>query len=480
MPELKHLPSAQKDELIGALWADNQLLRRQCALLEERVKELEAQVGTNSRNSSKPPSSDGLQKPNPKSQRQRSGRKPGGQSGHVGYTLEQVEEPDHLRMHEVGECEHCGASLQEIEAEAIERRQVFDLPLVRVEVTEHQAEIKECPACGKRSRGQFPVGVDHPVQYGPRLKATAVYLNQYQLIPLQRTKEVFWDVFSHGLSEGTLGNATEECFGKLAKVEDAIKAGIRQSEVAHFDETGVRVEAQTQWLHSASTPTLTHYGVHEKRGKEAMEAIGILPFFRGTAVHDHWKPYFYYDCAHALCNAHHLRELRAVHEQYEQAWGKDMMDLLREAKAAVATAPTQSLREQRQQRGAIERRYDTIVAQGLLANPPPAPSESEPNKRGRKKQSKPKNLLDRLRDYKKQVLAFLSDPFVPFDNNQGERDIRMTKVQQKISGSFRSKHGAQSFCRIRGYIATVRKNNLNVMQALVSAFSAQPLMPWAE
>ncbi len=479
LPDLKPLSSEQKDELIEALWADNELLRREVALLEERVKELEAQVSKNSHNSSKAPSSDGLQKPKPKSQRQRSGRKPGGQSGHVGYALEQVEEPEHIKMHEVGECEHCGASLKEIEADGIERRQVFDLPPLKVEVTEHQAEIKGCPECGKTSRGKFPVGVDHAVQYGPRLKATAVYLNQYQLLPLQRTKEVFFDVFSHGLSEGTLGNANEECFVKLEEVEKAIKEGIRQSEVAHFDETGVRVEAKTQWLHSASTPKLTHYGVHEKRGKEAMDALGILPFFAGTAVHDHWKPYFQYECEHALCNAHHLRELTYVHEQYEQWWGKEMIELLLEAKAAVEAAPTHCLREQRKQRRAIEGRYDTIIAQGLLANPPPAPCASEPNKRGRKKQSKPKNLLDRLRDYKKQVLAFIYDPLVPFDNNQGERDIRMTKVQQKISGTFRSKHGAQSFCRIRGYISTVRKNNLNVMQALAAAFSAQPLMPWA-
>jgi transposase len=346
-------------------------------------------------------------------------------------------------------------------------------------VTEHQAEIKGCPECGKTSRGKFPEGVEQAVQYGPRLKATAVYLTQYQLLPLQRTKELFFDVFSHGLSEGTLGHATAECFGKLAAAEDAIKERIRQSAVAHFDETGLRVEAQTHWLHVAGTSELTHYAVHAKRGTEAMDAIGILPGFGGTAVHDHWKPYFHYACAHALCNAHHLRELTAVHEQYEQAWGKAMIELLLEAKAAVDASPTNSLREQLRPTRTFESRYDQIVEQGLAANPPPAPSANAPTKRGRQKQSKPKNLLDRLRAYKPQVLAFLADPLVPFDNNQGERDIRMTKVRQKISGTFRSKHGAQSFCRIRGYISTVRKNNHNVMQALASAFSAQPLIPWA-
>ena len=480
LPPLKHLGSEQKDALIEALWTDNQLLRQQVALLAERVKELEAQGAQNSRNSSKPPSSDGLQKPNPKSQRKRSGRKPGGQRGHVGHKLEQVAEPAQITVHAVEECDQCGERLKELEAEGMERRQVFDLPPLYVEVTEHQAERKACPACGQTTRSPFPLGVDHPVQYGPRLKATAIYLTQYQLLPLQRTKEFFWDVFAHGLSEGTLVNATAKCFGQLAEVEEALKARIQQSPVAHFDETGMRVEAQTQWLHCASTPELTHYGIHAKRGTVATEALGILPGFSGTAVHDHWKPYFHYECAHALCNAHHLRELTYVHEQYDQAWGQEMIDLLLEAKAVVDASPTHSLNEHPQQRKRIERRYDEILAQGLVANPPPVPSASEPKKRGRPKQSKPKNLLDRLRDYKPQVLAFLSDSLIPFDNNQGERDIRMTKVQQKISGTFRSQPGAQRFCRIRGYLSTARKHNGNVMQALASVFRAQPLMPWAE
>lgn len=480
LPPLKDLSSAQKEELIGALWADNQLLRQQVAVLAERVQELEAQGAKNSRNSSKPPSSDGLQKPKPKSQRKRSGRKPGGQRGHTGHRLEQVEAPDQVTVHAVEECDHCGEQLKEVEAEDLERRQVFELPPVHVEVTEHQAEIKACPACSQTSRGTFPLGVDHPVQYGPRLKATAVYLTQYQLVPLQRTQEFFWDVFAHGLSEGTLVNATGECFEQLAEVEAAIKERIRQSPVAHFDETGLRVEAQTQWLHCASTPELTHYGLHAKRGTVAMEALDILPGFRGTAVHDHWKPYFHYECSHALCNAHHLRELTYVHEQYDQAWGQEMIELLLEAKAAVDASPTHSLGAQSKQRKRLETRYDEILARGFAANPPPVPAASAPKKRGRPKQSKPKNLLDRLRDYKPQVLAFLADPLVPFDNNQGERDIRMTKVRQKVSGTFRSQSGAHSFCRIRGYLSTVRKNTCNVMQALTSVFLAQPLTPWAE
>lgn len=285
LPPLKQLSSEEKAEEIKALWATNQLLRKEVALLEARVKEREVQGAKNSRNSSQPPSSAGLKKPAPKSQRKRSGRKPGGQRGHVGHRLEQVEVPDQLIVHRVEECEHCGESLRELEAEGYERRQLFALPSVRVEVTEHQGETKACPACGQTSRGTFPGGVEHPVQYGSRLKATVVYLAQYQLVPLQRTQEFFRDGFSHRLSEGMLVNASEECFAQLAEVEEAIKERIQQSPVAHFDETGMRVEAQTQWLHSASTPELTHYGVPAKRGTAAMDALGILPQFAGTAVH---------------------------------------------------------------------------------------------------------------------------------------------------------------------------------------------------
>lgn len=479
LPDLKQLTSEEKDRLIEALWAQVQLQKRQIERLEARVKELESQVSKNSRNSSKPPSSDGLKKPKPQSERKRSGRKPGGQKGHVGSTLEQVEEPDHIEVHRVTQCEHCGESLEGTEAEDVERRQVFDLPPVKLEVTEHQGEIKCCPGCEEKTRATFPAGVAYSVQYGPRLKGTAVYLNQYQLLPLQRTKELFFDLFGHVLSEGTLVNANEECSRNLEGTEEIIKDSIRQSEAAHFDETGVRVEAQTEWLHSASTPELTFYRVHEKRGTEAMDALGILPSFEGTAIHDHWKPYFQYDCEHALCNAHHLRELTFIHEQYQQAWAKDMIDLLLKAKEATEASPSNSLLEQPRTKANLERRYDDIIKTGFQANPAPT-DNGQPKKRGRKKQSKPKNLLDRLRDYKDQVLEFISDPLVPFDNNQGERDIRMTKVQQKISGSFRSKKGADIFCRIRGYISTVRKNNLNVMDALASTFIDQPIMPGAE
>lgn len=376
------------------------------------------------------------------------------------------------------QCLYCGKSLAEVAAKKGERRQVFDLPPLELEVTEYQCESKCCPNCKKTSHGAFPAEVKHLVQYGPRIKATLVYLNQYQLIPFERTTEIVKDLFSHNLSAGTVVNCTAECFEKLEESEQAIKAGLKQSAVVHFDETGMRVASTTQWLHSASTKELTHFGIHQKRGSEAMDVIGIIPGFQGIAVHDHWKPYFRYDCLHALCNAHHLRELTFIYEELGQSWAKEMSDLLIETKKAVDASATNSLLDDPEKKSDIEKRFNEILNRGMLENPQTTSlPENVSKKRGRKKQSKPKNLLDRLCNYRHQTMAFANHPAVPFDNNQGERDIRMNKVKQKISGSFRSEKGAQIFCRTRGYLSTIRKNGTNVMNALVSVISGIPLLP---
>ncbi len=471
LPDLKGISPEEKDRLILALWVEVRELR-------ERVAKLEAQLAQNSRNSSKPPSSDGVKKPKPKSRRGRSGRKVGGQKGHPGYRLEPVAEPEHIERYGVSQCEHCGCGLADIAAQAVERRQVFELPALKVEVTEHQAEIKCCPECGQSTEGQFPAGVEQAVQYGPQLKSTAVYFSHYQLLPFHRLGEVFEDVFCHKLSAGTLVNTNEACYEQLEGAQEQIKEQIVASAVAHFDETGVRVEGKGHWLHVASTPGLTYYAVDEKRGSKAMERMGILPRFQGTAIHDHWKPYFTYPCHHGLCNAHHLRELTFVHEHYGQAWAKDMLDCLLDIKKAVDESKTQCLEPESEQRRAFAVRYDEIIEEGLRVNPlPEPPAEGAAKKRGRKKQSKPKNLLDRLKGFKKEVLAFMDDSQIPFDNNQGERDVRMMKVQQKISGTFRSQHGAGVFARIRGYISTARKNGVNVMEALLGAFQGNPFSP---
>jgi transposase len=479
--ETMYLPT---DEEIGKAYEQGQkaviaLFRATIGKLVARLQVLEDRVAKNSQNSGKPPSSDGLNKPAPKSLRKRHGRKSGGQPGHAGITLKAVTNPDHIKVCPVDQCQHCQASLRDVKAERHEKRQVFDLPPVRMEVTEHCAEIKCCPQCKKESKGEFPQGVTQPVQYGAEVKAQAVFLNQYQMIPLERVSETFKEFYGQGLADGTIVEACQEAAKRVAPVMQAVKRYLAElAEVVHFDETGLRINGKLYWLHVACTTLLTYYEFHAKRGQVAMDAIGILPDFHGTAIHDGLKSYWSYKKSrHGLCNEHHRRELEFIGERYPQDWVAKFADLLVEIKKAVDVARDAALFLSEAQLSDFNCRYDELAEQGRMANPPPERLETEKKKRGRKKQSPPKNLLDRLRDHKEAVLAFMNDFNVPFDNNLAERDVRMMKVKQKISGCFRSESGPKVFCQIRGYLSTAKKNEQKALPALRLAFAGTPFSP---
>lgn len=461
------------------------LIEQQAAIigkLEERIKSLEERLNKNSRNSSKPPSTDAYatKKPKPKSRRIKSGKKVGGQKGHPGTTLRMVDNPDETIIHNVNECSSCHTSLEDEEAKDYEIRQTFDIPPVRLHSTEHRAEIKPCPKCGHINKAEFPDDVIQPVQYGPRLRAFAVYLNDYQLIPYDRSCELLSDVYGCKISPATLIRAENECFEGLEEFENVIKDALLQSPVIHSDETGVKIIGTRNWLHVVCTANMTYYFAHPKRGSEAMDDMGILPNYNGVVVHDFWKAYYRYLCDHGLCDAHLLRELTFISENYEQEWSGEMADLLLVIKGCVDETRETSDSLTPGQIKDFETMYDYITKMGLEENPPPLDLDTKPKKRGRKKQTKPKNLLDRFVGYKGDILRFMYDFEVPFDNNQAERDVRMMKVQQKISGTFRSVQGARSFCRIRGYISTVKKNNLPVIDAIGAVFNGKPFVPFMD
>lgn len=447
------------------------------AQLTARVQQLEDRVAKNSSNSGKPPSSDGLaKKPAPKSLRASGQRKSGGQKGHKGETLEMVDEPDHLEIHSVQECPHCQTDLSAVAVYEVEKRQVFDLPPVRVEVTEHQSELKCCPGCGQAVRGEFPAEVRHPVQYGNRILAYMVYLNVYQLLPMRRVVELLGDFYGQMPSQALIESANQRLAAQIAPTLTAIGEQLQAAPVVHCDETGIRVAGKLNWLHVVCTRFLTAYGVHAKRGYEALLDLGILSTFSGRTVHDGWASYFKLaHCRHALCNAHHLRELLFVFERTQQTWPQQMTQLLLDIYHEVQTTRDLAPQLTPERRRHYEARYDEVLRQGLAANPPP--EEALPKKRGRKKQSDAVNLLSRLSQYRAETLAFMTDFRVPFDNNLAEQALRMMKVKQKISGAFRTLAGAQVFCDIRGYLSTARKHGLNMIRVIFDAFAGNPFIP---
>jgi len=446
-------------------------LQQQVEMLQQKVASLEAQLHQNSNNSNKPPSSDGYKKPAPKSLRKKGERKPGGQQGHLGHTLKKVTNPDHINIIPLNQCT-CGKNLSQTPAINYECRQVFDLPEPKLEVTENRAEIKCCPDCGKTIRAAFPAGVTAPAQYGLRFQSMLLYWRDQQLLPTDRIVQMCLDLYGQSISEATIFQVTELGYQQLEPFESAVVEQLQSSSYAHADESGLRVQGKLHWLHSCSTPELTHYFVHPKRGLEAMNAGGILPEFRGRLIHDFWKPYFQLNCNHGLCNPHLLRELQGLSDLNQQPWTSDLSKLLldmNEFSKIQKIAPTA------QDLDPWLKRYDEILKAGWDLNP--IIPKDNPAKRGRPKHSKAQNLLERLQTHRDSVLAFLFDPTVPFSNNQAEQDIRMLKVQQKISGCFRTFEGAKRFCRIRSYLSTARKQSKNIFNAIVSALSGQPLIP---
>lgn len=436
------------EERNAQLEAENATLREQVTALVARVQELEGRLAKDSHNSGKPPSSDGLKRKT-KSLRKRSGKKPGGQLGHRGETLRLVATPDDVVEHRPGACAHCQASLADAPVVGCERRQVHELPPLRLHITEHQARHVRCPHCERVSVGAFPAEAPRRAQYGPRLRALAVYLVEAQFVPLGRVQQLLTDLFGMRLGRGSLVTWVQQAARVVEPVETALKAALRRAPVLHSDETGVRCGGKLAWAHVASTSQLTHYAVHAKRDSEATDAIDILPDFRGVSLHDGWAGYRAYTaCRHALCNVHHLRELTFVEEEYHQAWAGELKALLREMRTVADQARTLGLRQvPAAQREPLLRRYRDLLAAGLAANPPPARRRRP---RGRVKHPPALNLLERLWLSQDQVLAFVDDLTIPFDNNQAERDLRMLKVQQKISACFRSARGAAAFAQLRG------------------------------
>lgn len=469
-----------QEERVAQLEQENAELRAQLAEAYQQIKQLadrlqraEGQLAKDSHNSSKPPSSDGPRRKS-RSQRHRREKPTGGRPGHTGHTLMQAASPDEVVRHRPLVCAHCQQPLEGVAGQLKERRQVHDLPQVRLVVREHQMEEVCCPACQQVSRGSFPEGVEAPVQYGPKVRALAVYLHEYQLLPLARVSELLADLCACKMSEGTVLTWIECAAERLAPTLAQIADWLSASPLQHADETGMRIAGKRHWLHVNSTRFLTHLAWHAKRGRKALEDIGIWPRFRGRAMRDRWVSYDHYPCTQSICGAHLVRDCVYVDEQKQQIWAAEMADLLLSmAKAADEWRRRGAPAVPAEERDAWVAQYFDLLASGFAAQPLPS-AEDVPKRGGRRKQSAAKNLLDDLLRRAEQVLAFLDDLSIPFTNNQAERDLRMVKVQQKIAGTFRSEDGATAFCRIRSYLSTMRKQGRSMLEAMAAVFDGSP------
>lgn len=453
---------SRRDELLALGSQDLGALVEHTLGLEARVDELSGRLAQDSHNSGRPPASDGMgKKPTPKSLRTKTGRKPGGQNGHLGRTLQPVDKPDTTVPHLLGKCPcgHCGGiSLAQVPVAGYECRQVLDLPPLRLHVTEHQAEIKVCPVSGQEVRASFPPEVIAPVQYGSNFQGFISYLNIAQFIPTDRVARVCEDLFGQTLSVATVLRSNQRIYENLAGFENVVTGLLRQSPVLHVDESGLRVGGRLHWIHVTCTSEITFYGVHPKRGTVAMDALGILPGYEGWLIHDHLAAYFRYPSLHGLCNEHIRRELKYLAEEEGHRWAADLSAFLWKTHQRAQRCGGFSHRQYQR----VLNRYHRILRRG---------------RRAHTMSDKAANLLARLAGFDCCVLAHLIHPEVPFTNNQAEQDIRMIKVRQKISGCFRTLHGAQVFVRIRGYLSTCRKQGKNLLEALKQAVLGQPFLP---
>ena len=459
--------------VIAELRAANAEQARLIATLQARVAELERRLGRDSSNSSKPPSSDGLAKATRPARGGGGRRRPGKQPGTPGAHLAQVADPDEIVVHVSDRCGGCGGELAGALVAGVEIRQVFDLPPLGLRVIEHRAQRRRC-ACGQVTSGTFPEQVRAPTQYGPGLRALGCYLLVYQHLPVDRAARLLADVVGAPVATGTLAALVAEGAAGLGDFAATVRHQLAAATVAHFDETGARVAGRLHWVHSASTASLTWQMVHPKRGREAMDAAGVLPAFGGVAVHDGWSPYWHYPATHALCGAHLLRELEAVGDEPRQGGAAGMAELLCDAKLAADRARAAGWAQvDEQARARLKARYVRLLTDGHAANPPPRRL-----RRGRRPRRSPAaRLLGRLDTHRNQALRFLDDLEVPFDNNQAERDLRMVKLQQKISGCWRTLAGAEAFLTVRSYISTARKHGMEVLGVLRRLFESNPWLP---
>jgi transposase len=469
LPNLSSLSHAQKDDIIRMLFP----LIAEVQRLSARIVELEARLSKDSHNSSKPPSSDGLAKKS-NSANVPSGKKPGGQLGRVGKTLERSAHVDTVIDHPLPQHCACGAALAGSAARLREQRQVIDIPVAHYHVTEHRTWQTRC-TCGRVHQSDFPQAVTESVQYGPNVRALAVHLTHGQLLPLARSAQLISELYGLGVSPGTLHAWSDQAAQLLLPEVARIAQLLIGLPVVHADESGLRVASRLHWLHTVASNQLTWYGVHAQRGLPAFKDHGILLNLMGTAVHDCWGPYWRLLCEHGLCNAHLLRELTFQRETTRQRWPKRMIDLLIRARDYCEAARQQnkaSLSARRIRR--IFRDYNAILGQALTRNPR---AERQVKRRGRVKQSLAFNLIQRMCEHAQAVLRFVTDLRVPFTNNLAERAIRMPKVKQKISGCFRTLEGAQTFCTIRAYIDTMHKQGHNMFEVLRLTFIGCPPSP---